>query len=93
MDFKRSRPEQVRLEVLTQCYGYRPGSRDAEHMASLARRDGEIADAVPAEFETEAAYLAGKGLVEILQEELAKGHKRYKITSAGIDYLEANGLV
>ena len=87
------RTEQVRTEILTQCYVYRPGARDAERMARATRKEGELIDATEAEYAIEAAYLQGKGLVEEVPDALAQGHRRWKITAAGIDFLEARGLV
>ena len=91
-----NRNETIRQEILTQLYGYRPSARDAERMAKLARREGELSDATTAEFEREAAYLAGlkpEGLILLEPDPLAPGHKRWAITSAGIAHLEARGLV
>lgn len=88
-----NRAEQIRNEILTQCYGYRPQSRDAERMAQMARREGELTDATPGEFEREAAYLADKKFLELDQVEHAQGHKRWRITAAGIDYMESKGLI
>lgn len=87
-----ARAELIRNEVLFQCYGYRPASRDAAHLAAAARRSGEVADALPAEIEREAAYLVGRGLLEEKRDELAQAVKRWAITAAGIDFVEANGL-
>lgn len=88
-----SRIEQIRNEILTQLYGYRPNARDAQRMVSLAKRDGELADGVPAEFEREAAYLSGLGLIAETEDPVSPGHKRWTITAAGIQHLERNGLV
>lgn len=88
-----SRTETIRQEILTQLYGYRPAARDAERMAQTARREGELPDATPAEFSREAAYLLGKNLVEADPEVIAAGHVRWRITAAGIDHMEAKGLV
>jgi len=85
--------ERIRHEILLQCYGYRPAARDAERMARAARHEGEIPDAVAAEFARECAYLQGKGLIALEPDELARGHKRWAITSAGIDTLEERGLI
>ena len=87
------RREQVRNEILLQCYGYRPGARDAERMATTCRREGELTDAQAGEFDREAAYLEDKGLVELARDGTARDHKRWTITAAGIDYLEEAGLV
>ena len=43
-----SRTETIRIEILTQLYGYRPAARDAERMALMARREGELPDATAA---------------------------------------------
>lgn len=86
-----SRAETIRCEILNQCYGYRPSARDAERMAKFARGEGELTDATSAEFEREASYLAGKGLIEADRAELAQDHVRWKITSAGIDHMEREG--
>ncbi len=88
-----NRIEQIRTEILTQCYGYRPQSRDAERMSAMARREGEMVDANAAEFEREAAYLVGKGLLEVDLVDYAQSHRRYRITSEGIDFLESKGLI
>lgn len=87
------RNETVRQEILTQCYGFRPSARDAERMARLARLEGELTDATAGEFEREAAYLVGRGLLETRPSSIARGHKRYAITSAGVDHLEERGLL
>jgi len=86
------RSELVRTEILHQCYGFRPGARDAERMARFARKEGELTDALPAEFEIEADYLADKGLIELVRDDIARSHKRWKITSEGIDYMEEQGF-
>ena len=88
-----SRTETIRIEILTQLYGYRPSARDAERLAGTARREGELPDATAAEFEREAAYLVGKKLIECEPEAVAQAHKRWTITAAGIDHLESRGLV
>jgi len=88
-----SRHETIRNEILTQLYGYRPSARDAERMAKFAHREGEVRDATAAEFERECGYLAGKGLIACEPEAIAQAHKRWAITAAGIDHLEARGLV
>lgn len=85
------RNEQIRLEILTQCFGYRPGSRDAEQLARHARREGDVRDATTVEMEREAAYLQGKGLLELAPYEIGQGHKRWAITAKGVDYFEAQG--
>ena len=84
--------ELVRNEILFQCYTVRPGARDATRMARLARHEGDMPDATAGDFDREAAYLVGKGLLEIAREEIARAHIRYRITSAGVDYLEERGL-
>ncbi len=88
-----NRNETVRESILIQCYGVRPGTRDAEHMARFARREGELVDAVPAEFAREADYLVGRGFLEERPDDLNKAHKRWAITAAGVDFLEGAGLV
>ena len=88
-----SRTETIRFEILTQLYGYRPAARDAERMAAMARREGELTDATASEFSREAVYLAGKGLIEVEPEEISQGHKRWKISAAGVDHMESRGLV
>lgn len=88
-----ARIETIRETILIQCYSVRPGTRDAEHMARYARREGELVDAIPSEFDREAAYLVGRGFLEERPDELNKGHKRWAIAAAGVDYLEAAGLV
>ncbi len=88
-----SRTETIRQEILTQLYGYRPSARDAERMNKLARQEGEISDATAADFEREAAYLVGKGLIACEPEAVAQAHKRWAITASGIDHLESRGLV
>jgi hypothetical protein len=87
------RNEIVRESILIQCYGVRPGPRDAEHMARTARREGELVDALPDEFAREADYLVGRGFLEERPDALSKAHKRWAITAAGIDHLEGEGLV
>lgn len=86
-----SRAEAIRREIMDQCYAHRPMARDAERMALLCRREGEMSDASAAEFEREAAYLQGRGLIEAIAEDLAKSHKRWTITAAGIDHVESEG--
>ena len=88
-----SRTETIRMEILTQLYGFRPAARDADRMAAMAKREGELPDATPGEFVRECGYLVGKKLIEADPEELAQNHQRWKITSAGIDHLEKRGLV
>lgn len=92
-DDARKRNETIRESILIQCYAVRPGTRDAEHMARSARREGELLDATPAEFAREAGYLVGRGFLEVKPDELNKGHQRWAITAAGVDFLEAAGLV
>ena len=87
------RNEQIRIEILTQCYGSRPGSRDADQIVKFARREGEVRDVLASEVEREAAYLAGKGLLELAPYEISQGHKRWAIAPAGVDYLEREGWV
>jgi len=87
-----NRTEQIRNEILTQCYGYRPQARDAERMARTAKHEGEIIAPRPIEFEREAAYLCGKDLIELVRDETAKAHKRFAITSKGTDHMEEQGL-
>lgn len=86
-----SRLETIRREILDQAYAHRPLARDAERMAKFARADGEIADATAAEFEREASYLAGKGLLEAERDAVAQEHVRWTITAAGIDHVEREG--
>lgn len=88
-----SRVETIRHEILTQVYGYRPAARDATRMVTTARRDGELPDAGEAEFERECAYLSGKGLIEVEPDPVAAAHKRWRITAAGIEFMESRGLV
>jgi len=87
-----SRTELIRNEILDQCYAYRPGSRDAQRMARLANKEGEIVGATAAEFEIECAYLVGKGLIAEDRDAIAQAHKRYKVTSDGIDHMERQGF-
>jgi len=87
-----NRSELIRNEILLQTHGFRPNPRDAERMAQFARREGELPDANATEFEIECAYLEGKGMIECVRDPMARGHKRWKITSDGIDYLEEWGL-
>ena len=88
-----NRTESIRLEILTQCYGYRPNSRTAAAIVSLARREGDVRDVIEREVETEIAYLVGKTWLEEEPFELSQGVKRWKITAAGIDYLEKQGWI
>lgn len=88
------RQEQLRVEILRQCYAYRPLSRDADHIAMRARRDGEIADCSAADVTMEAEYLLGLGYLEkVPGGDLEVTAVRWKITSAGIKHAELNGLV
>lgn len=87
----RSRPETIRDEIMLQSYGFRPAARDSERMATYARTEGELRDGMPEEFERECIYLVGKGLVEPEPNPLAQGHVRYKITAAGVDFMEGQG--
>jgi len=87
------RKESIRLEILTQCYGYRPHSRSAEMIVSLARREGEVKDLIANEVEVESDYCVGKQWLEVESFELSQGVKRWKITAAGVDFLERMGWV
>ena len=87
-----SRTEIIRNEILDQCYAYRPSSRDADRMFKVFdRHREELPDATAAEFEREAAYLVGRGLLEVDPADVAKNHMRWKITAAGIDHMESQG--
>ena len=89
-----SRFEIIRNEILDQCYVHRPIPRDTERMVKVFHHDSdlEMKDASAAEFEREAAYLMGRGLIEAVADDRAKNHMRYRITSAGIDQLESEGF-
>ena len=82
------RTEKIRNEILFQGYSARPAARSADRMATQARRDGELYDATEREFEVECEYLVGRGLLEA-RTGLHAGMKRYALTSAGIDFHEA----
>jgi hypothetical protein len=88
-----NRNEIIRNEILDQCYINRPLDRDAERMVKVFYRDCELEmkDATAAEFEREAAYLLGRGLIEGVPADVAKNHMRWKITAAGIDHMESQG--
>jgi hypothetical protein len=87
-----ARTEEVRYEILNQCYGYRPLARDCEAMVKVTKRDGTIASPTVSEFVVEAEYLVGKKFLDREADELNKARIRYKITAAGIDHVEARGL-
>ena len=83
-----NRIETIRREMLTQLYGYRPANRDSERMAAMARREGELVDALAAEFDREGEYLQGLGYAQQRPDPVARAHKRWAITSAGIAHME-----
>lgn len=87
-----TRIENIRYEILHQCYGYRPHARDCDAMVKLAKRDGTIPQPTEHEFETECAYLVGKGMLTEERDPMAQARKRFAITSAGIDHLESRGF-
>jgi len=89
----KDRRSRIRTEILTQLYGYRPGVRPAERIARLARMDGEFDSLSEREIKAEAEYLIGRGLVEAVPNPLARFETAYRITSAGIDYAEGEGIV
>ena len=43
-----------------------------------------------AEMELEIAYLVEKGFVRVVPDQISAGVRRYKITAAGIEFMEAN---
>ena len=87
------RIETIRINIMVECYGVRPGARDAEQMAAGMRRNDDPSDVTAREVATEAAYLVGKGFLELAPYELAQGGKRWTITAAGVDYMEKQGWV
>lgn len=89
MDTKQT----IRHEILFQLYGGRPGHRTPDRIARMARNEGEIPNCTPASVSIECEYLVGKGLISMEPDPIAQSIRRYAITSAGIDYLEAQELI
>lgn len=85
---QESRPERIRHEILTQLAGYRPSALDSGRIRKTAKREG-LFDLTLTEVCQEIDYLLGKRLIESQPDPLGAGHKRYKITSAGVDFVEA----
>jgi hypothetical protein len=83
----------VRLEILTQCYAVRPGSRDAGHVARLVRRDGDVPDCTEFEVAREAAYLVDIGLLAADPNPVSAGAQRWKISGEGVQFLEREGWI
>ncbi len=91
-----SRIFDIRIEILDQLYSRRPASLDAARMVKNAMREQVFVALAEAEIAREADYLIGKNYIELDEggaSEIAKGQKRWKITAAGIDYLEREGLI
>ena len=87
------RTENIRIGIMVECYGVRPGSRAAEQIAAYMRRESDPDDATAKEVSIEAAYLTSKGFLELASYELSQGEKRWTITAAGIEYMEQQGWV
>jgi hypothetical protein len=87
------RREEILNEILSQCFGSRPGFRDAEQIAKFSRRRGDVADLTASEVAMEADYLVGRGFLALDPAPLDAASKRWKITSPGIDYLRERGCI
>ena len=84
--------QEIRIEILTQLYAQRPGSRSVPELLRLAKRDQVYLFSGTTEFEIrrECEYLAGLPAPQV---EKLTGLDRWQITSSGVQFMEENGLV
>lgn len=87
------RVEQVRQEILDQCYGHLGQSRSAAQIVKTARLSGVVSDLTESEVEQQAAALVSMKHLELDPIDFAQGTKRWVISGDGIKFLEAKGLV
>lgn len=68
------------------------GARIPVHASALlvGLRCGGFTKTDEPEMARELEYLIEKGLVRLERSEISRGSRHYKITAAGIDYMEAN---